>query len=95
MVKSCCNLCRRPPWGLTQAEAEEHARTTGPNELARAVLFATGDATRRNPGGAQCHALLPHEARADAAAAKLKAMIHLTATVLRAAAAKENSNVRQ
>ena len=35
------------------------------------------------------------ETRADAAAAKLKAMIHVTATALRDGAAKENSNARQ
>ncbi|MDQ2950200.1 MAG: HAD-IC family P-type ATPase, partial [Acidobacteriota bacterium] len=104
---------RTAPGGLTQAEAEERARTTGPNEVAQekpqgwpvrllkiirnplvillatlsAVSFATGDA-RAGTVMAMMVALSVglrfwQEARADAAAAKLKAMIHVTATVLR------------
>jgi P-type Mg2+ transporter len=105
--------------GLTQAEAEERARTVGPNEVAQerrqgwfvrllktlrnplvillgtlsAVSFATGDA-RAGTVMAAMVALgvtlrFVQEARADAAAAKLKAMIHVTATVLRDGGAKE------
>jgi P-type Mg2+ transporter len=104
---------RTGPGGLTQAEAEERARTTGPNEVAQekpqgwpvrllkiirnplvillatlsAVSFATGDA-RAGIVMAMMVALsvglrFSQEARADAAAAKLKAMIHVTATVIR------------
>src|SRR5665213_2640554 len=99
--------------GLTQAEAEERARTTGPNEVAQerkqgwpirvlkiirnplvillstlsAVSFLTGDA-RAGSVMAIMVALSVglrfwQEARADAAAEKLKAMIHVTATVVR------------
>ncbi len=101
------------PGGLTQAEAEERARTTGPNEVAQerrqgwpirllkilrnplvillaalsAVSFATGDARAGTVMAAMVvlSAALRfwQEARADAAAAKLKAMIHVTATVMR------------
>jgi Mg2+-importing ATPase len=105
--------------GLTQAEAEERARTTGPNEIAQGrkqgwlirvlriirnplvillsllstVSFATGDA-RAGSVMAIMVALsvglrFLQEARADAAAEKLKAMIHVTATVVRDGAAQE------
>src|ERR1700730_4437718 len=94
--------------GLKQAEAEERARTTGPNEVAQerkqgwpvrllkiirnplvillttlsAISFATGDA-RAGSVMAIMVALSVglrfwQEARADAAAEKLKAMIHVT-----------------
>jgi Mg2+-importing ATPase len=105
--------------GLTQAEAEERARTTGPNEVAQerkqgwpvrllkiirnplvillttlsAISFATGDA-RAGSVMAIMVALsvglrFLQEARADAAAEKLKAMIHVTATAIRDGVAKE------
>ena len=105
--------------GLTQAEAEERARATGPNEIARerkqgwpirvlriirnplvilltilsAVSFFTGDA-RAGSVMAMMVALSVglrffQEARADAAAEKLKAMIHVTATVVRDGTARE------
>src|ERR1700685_1139676 len=105
--------------GLTQAEAEQRARTTGPNEVAQerkqtwparllkiilnplvllltalsAISFATGD-----PRAGSVMAIMValsvglrfwQEARADAAAEKLKAMIHVTATVVRGGAARE------
>ncbi len=104
---------RTGPGGLTQADAEDRARTTGPNEIAKekaqnwpvrllkivrnplvillatlsAVSFATGDA-RAGIVMAMMVVLSAglrflQEARADAAAAKLKAMIHVTATVIR------------
>ncbi len=104
---------RTTPSGLTQAEAEDRARTTGTNEVAQekpqgwpvrllkiirnplvillttlsAVSFATGD-SRAGTVMAMMVALSVglrfwQEARADAAAAKLKAMIHVTATVIR------------
>jgi P-type Mg2+ transporter len=110
---------RTSPGGLTQAEAEERARTTGPNEVAQerkqgwpvrvlkiirnplvillttlsAVSFLTGDA-RAGSVMASMVALSVglrfwQEARADAAAQKLKAMIHVTATVVRDGAARE------
>ena len=104
---------RTAPSGLTQAEAEQRARTSGPNEVAQekpqgwpvrllkiirnplvvllvslsAVSFATGD-----PRAGTVMAMMVvlsvglrfwQEARADAAAAKLKAMIHVTATAIR------------
>jgi Mg2+-importing ATPase len=99
--------------GLTQSEAEDRARTNGPNEIAQekaqgwpirllkivrnplvilltalsAISFATGDA-RAGTVMAMMVVLSVglrfwQEARADAAAAKLKAMIHVTATVVR------------
>jgi len=105
--------------GLTQSEAEERARDTGPNEIAQgrkqgwfirvlriirnplvilltilsAVSFSTGDA-RAGSVMAMMVALSVglrffQEARADAAAEKLKAMIHVTATVVRDGAARE------
>ena len=105
--------------GLTQAEAERRARTTGPNEVAQekreswpvrllrilrnplvillaglsAISFATGDA---RAGGVMAMMVVlgaglrfAQEARADSAAAKLKAMIHVTATVIRDGKARE------
>ena len=105
--------------GLTQAEAEERTRATGPNEIAQerkqgwpirvlriirnplvilltilsAVSFFTGDA-RAGSVMAMMVALSVglrffQEARADAAAEKLKAMIHVTATVVRDGTARE------
>jgi Mg2+-importing ATPase len=110
---------RTTPAGLPQAEAEERARTVGPNEVAQerrqgwpirlliiirnplvillgtlsAVSFATGDARAGTVMAAMVVLSVTlrfvQEARADSAAAKLKAMIHVTATVLRDGAAKE------
>jgi len=110
---------RTTPEGLTQSEAEERARTAGPNEVTpehrqgwvmrllkivrnplvilltalSAISFATGDA---RAGTVMAGMVLLsvalrfwQEARADAAAAKLKAMIHVTATVLRDGNARE------
>src|SRR5260370_775251 len=105
--------------GLTQAEAEERARTAGANEIAQerkqgwpvrvlkiirnplvillttlsVVSFLTGDA-RAGSVMALMVALSVglrffQEARADAAAQKLKAMIHVTATVVRDGVARE------
>jgi Mg2+-importing ATPase len=105
--------------GLTQAEAEERARTAGPNEIAQerkqgwpirvlkiirnplvillstlsAISFLTGDAR----AGSVMVGMVAlsvglrfwQEARADSAAEKLKAMIHVTATVVRDGAARE------
>jgi Mg2+-importing ATPase len=110
---------RTCPAGLTQAEAEERARATGPNEIAQqskqgwlirvlriirnplvillttlsTVSFLTGDA-RAGTVMAMMVALsvglrFLQEARADAAAEKLKAMIHVTATVVRDGAERE------
>jgi magnesium-transporting ATPase (P-type) len=107
------------PCGLTQAEAEDRARTMGSNEVAQeksqgwpvrllkiirnplvillatlsAISFASGDA-RAGIVMAMMVALSVglrfwQEARADAAAAKLKAMIHVTATVIRDGTARE------
>jgi Mg2+-importing ATPase len=105
--------------GLSEAEAQEQARATGPNEIAQelkqgwvirllriirnplvillsvlsSVSFLTGD-----PRAGSVMALMValsvglrffQEARADAAAEKLKAMIHVTATVVRGASARE------
>jgi Mg2+-importing ATPase len=105
--------------GLTQREAEERARTAGPNEVAQerrqgwplrllkiirnplvillsalsAISFATGDARAGTVMAAMVLLSVVlrfvQEARADAAAAKLKAMIHVTATVIRDGSAKE------
>jgi len=105
--------------GLTQAEAEERQRTTGPNVMAQerrqgwpirllkiirnplvillailsSVSFATGDARAGTVMAAMVVLSVTlrflQEDRADAAAAKLKAMIHVTATVIRAGDAKE------
>ncbi len=105
--------------GLTQAEADLRARSTGPNEVAQekpqgwpvrllkiilnplvilltvlsGVSFATGDA-RAGTVMAMMVVLSAglrfwQEARAGAAAAKLKAMIHVTATVVRDGKASE------
>ncbi len=105
--------------GLTQSEADERARASGPNEVAQekpqgwpvrllkivrnplvillatlsAVSFATGD-SRAGTVMALMVALSVglrfwQEARADAAAAALKAMIHVTATVVRDGKAAE------
>jgi Mg2+-importing ATPase len=105
--------------GLTQTEAEERSRTTGPNEVAQerkqgwplrvlrivrnplvilltvlsTVSFLTGD-VRAGSVMAGMVALSVglrfwQEARADSAAEKLKAMIHVTATVVRDGAARE------
>src|SRR5271165_5842175 len=105
--------------GLTQADAEERARSTGPNEIAQerkqgwfirvlkiirnplvillsslsAISFFTGD-VRAGLVMVGMVALSVglrfwQEARADSAAEKLKAMIHVTATVVRDGAAKE------
>jgi P-type Mg2+ transporter len=105
--------------GLGEADAEERARTAGPNEVAQerrqgwfvrllkitrnplvillttlsAVSFLTGDA-RAGSVMAMMVALSVglrfwQEARADAAAEKLKAMIHVTATVIRDGEARE------
>ena len=105
--------------GLREADAEERARTAGPNEVAQerrqgwfvrlmkitrnplvillttlsAVSFLTGDA-RAGSVMAMMVALSVglrfwQEARADAAAEKLKAMIHVTATVTRDGEARE------
>jgi Mg2+-importing ATPase len=105
--------------GLTQSDAEERARSTGPNEIAQerkqgwivrilkiirnplvillsslsAISFFTGDAR----AGSVMVGMVAlsvglrfwQEARADSAAEKLKAMIHVTATVIRDGAAKE------
>jgi Mg2+-importing ATPase len=105
--------------GLSEAQAEDIARATGPNEIAQerkqgwairllkiirnplvillavlsSVSFLTGD-----PRAGSVMALMValsvalrflQEARADAAAEKLKAMIHVTATVVRNASARE------
>jgi len=110
---------RTSPNGLTQAEAEERARTTGPNEIAQerkqgwavrilkiirnplvilltilsTVSFLTGDARAASVmvGMVALSVGLRfwQEAKADTAAQKLKAMIHVTATVVRDGAAKE------
>ncbi len=105
--------------GLTEDEAEERARTAGPNEIAQErkqgwllrllkttrnplvillttlsiVSFLTGDAR----GGTVMAIMVAlsvvlrfwQEVRADAAAQKLKAMIHVTATVVRDGEARE------
>jgi Mg2+-importing ATPase len=105
--------------GLTQAEAEERTRATGPNEVAQerrqgwflrlmkiirnplVILLATLSAVSFSTGDARAGTVMAgmvvlsvalrfiQEARADAAAAKLKAMIHVTATVIRDGAARE------
>src|SRR5260370_14563060 len=105
--------------GLTEEEANERARTVGPNEVAQekpqgwpirllriirnplvillsilsAVSFATGDARAGTVMammvGLSVGLRFFQEARADAAAAKLKAMIHVTATVVRGRATRE------
>jgi P-type Mg2+ transporter len=118
-VEDLLKSLRTTAAGLTQTEAEDRARTIGPNEVAQehrqgwpvrllkiirnplvillatlsAISFATGDA-RAGTVMAVMVALsvalrFMQEARADAAAAKLKAMIHVTATVVRDGAARE------
>jgi Mg2+-importing ATPase len=110
---------RTSPAGLTQSEADQRARTAGPNEVTQerkqgwpvrllkiirnplvilltilsTVSFLTGDA-RAGTVMAMMVALSVglrfwQEARADTAAQKLKAMIHVTATVVRDGAARE------
>jgi len=105
--------------GLTQADAEERARATGPNQIAQerkqgwfirilkiirnplvillstlsAISFLTGD-VRAGSVMVGMVALSVglrfwQEARADSAAEKLKAMIHVTANVVRDGAARE------
>src|SRR5579872_5280474 len=105
--------------GLAEEEAEERARTAGPNEIAQErkqgwllrllktarnplvillttlsiISFLTGDAR----GGTVMAIMVAlsvvlrfwQEVRADAAAQKLKAMIHVTATVVRDGEARE------
>jgi Mg2+-importing ATPase len=105
--------------GLTQSEAEERGRATGPNEVAQerqqgwfgrllkiirnplvilltglsAISYGTGDARAGTVMAAMVVLSVVlrfvQEARADAAAAKLKAMIHVTATVIRGGSAQE------
>ncbi len=105
--------------GLTQAEAEERALTTGPNEVAQerqqgwpvrllkiirnplvillsslsAISFLTGDARAGSVMAGMVVLSVGlrfwQEARADSAAQKLKAMIHVTAAVLRDGAVRE------
>ena len=105
--------------GLSEAEAEERASATGPNEIAQerkqgwpirilkiirnplvillaflsAVSFLTGDARAGSVMALMVVLSVGlrffQEARADAAAEKLKAMIHVTATVVRDGAARE------
>jgi Mg2+-importing ATPase len=105
--------------GLTQIEAENRARTSGPNEVAQerqrgwfirlliimrnplvilltilsSISYATGDARAGSvmAGMVVLSVALRflQEARADSAAAKLKAMIHVTATVVRDGKARE------
>ena len=107
------------PQGLTQVEAEDRTRTTGPNQVAQerpqgwfirllkiirnplvillavlcSISFATGDVRAGTVMAAMVVLSVAlrfiQEARADAAAAKLKAMIHVTATVLRDGTAQE------
>jgi Mg2+-importing ATPase len=107
------------PQGLTQTEAEDRLRTTGPNEVAQerregwpvrllkivrnplvillaalsSISFATGDARAGTVMAAMVVLSVAlrflQEARADAAAAQLKAMIHVTATVVRGGVSKE------
>ncbi len=110
---------RTSPGGLTQIEAEERARTTGPNEVAQerkqgwpvrvlkiirnplVILLSTLSAISFLTGDARAGTVMAimvvlsvglrfwQEARAGAAAEKLKAMIHVTATVVRDGAARE------
>ena len=105
--------------GLTDSQAQDRARTAGPNEVAQektqsglmrlllimrnplvillgalsAISFATGDARAGSvmAGMVVLSVALRfiQEARADAAAAELKAMIHVTATVVRDGTARE------
>jgi Mg2+-importing ATPase len=105
--------------GLTQTEAEDRARRTGPNEVAQerqqgwfgrllkiirnplvvlltilsAVSYSMGDALAGTVMAAMVVLSVAlrflQESRADADAAKLKAMIHVTATVIRDGVARE------
>jgi Mg2+-importing ATPase len=105
--------------GLPQTEAENRARTVGPNEIGRerrqgwlmrvwkivrnplvillsslsAISFLTGDPRAGFVMAAMVALSVGlrfwQEARADNAAEKLKAMIHVTATVVRDATARE------
>jgi Mg2+-importing ATPase len=105
--------------GLTQSEAEERSRDSGPNEIAQerkqgwpirvlkiirnplVVLLTTLSAVSFLSGDARAGTVMAlmvalsvglrffQEARADAAAEKLKAMIHVTATVVRDSAPRE------
>jgi len=105
--------------GLTQSDAEERARATGPNEVAQerklswlsrilkiirnplVILLSTLSVVSYITGDARAASVMAimvalsvglrfwQEARADSAAEKLKAMIHVTATVVRDAAARE------
>ena len=108
--------------GLTQAEAEERARMTGPNEVAQerkqgwairilkiirnplVILLTTLSAISYLTGDARAGSVMAgmvalsvglrfwQEARADSAAQKLKAMIHVTATVVRDGAAERDTS---
>jgi Mg2+-importing ATPase len=99
--------------GLTQSQAEERARDSGPNEIAQerkqgwfirvlkiirnplVILLTTLSTVSFLSGDARAGSVMAlmvalsvglrffQEARADAAAEKLKAMIHVTATVVR------------
>ena len=42
-AKSCSDLCETTAEGLTQKEAEERLRSTGPNEVAAAELASAGE----------------------------------------------------
>src|SRR5450755_4753840 len=105
--------------GLTESDADERARTSGPNEVAQerkqgwavrilkiirnplvillttlsTVSFLTGDARAGSVMAIMVMLSVGlrfwQEARADAAAEKLKAMIHVTATVVRDGVARE------
>jgi Mg2+-importing ATPase len=107
------------PGGLAQDEAEDRARTVGPNEIGRerrqgwllrlgktvrnplvillsslsAISFVTGDPRAGSVMAAMVALSVGlrfwQEARADNAAEKLKAMIHVTATVVREGTARE------
>jgi Mg2+-importing ATPase len=110
---------RTSPAGLTQAEADERARDTGPNEIAQerkqgwptrvlkiirnplVILLTTLSTVSFLSGDARAGSVMAlmvalsvglrfiQEARADSAAEKLKAMIHVTATVVRDGAPRE------
>ena len=110
---------RTAPEGLTQREAEERARTAGPNAVAQerregwfsrllkilrnplVILLATLSAISYAAGDARAGTVMAamvllsaalrflQESRAEDAAAKLKAMIHVTATVIRDGNARE------
>ena len=105
--------------GLTQVEAQQRSRISGPNEVAQekqqgwymrllliirnplvillaalsTISFVTGDSRAGTVMAAMVVLSVTlrfiQEARADSAAAKLKAMIHVTATVIRDGAPKE------